>query len=289
MSVDRPTRLDAATLAALREAVAALPDDELGEPARVPELALLTTVPDAATAFPVVRDTAVRSELAARGIRTTGDPAGARPVERGRTGWTIVALILGLGAPALILTGRGGGTVFDVEVGTLPSGIGMVLALLMFVRLEPSRTSGVLYRGGSVGAGMFLFFALLWLAVAVSAIARGATSAPAGTIGVVLQLVAAVGAGALAGVAVWHDRARPQVLGGRPAPSAPEVPADLAASPEFRAGVEHRLADWRRHTETVLTAEERGRVRAAELEVARLVAERSEKTAEAPPRAAGEG
>ncbi|WP_448810964.1 hypothetical protein [Agromyces bauzanensis] len=268
------THLDPATLAALREAVAALPDDELRDPARVPELALLTTVPDAAKAFPVVRDTALRSELAARGIRATDTRSEGRPAHRGRTGWTIAALILALAAPALILTGRGGGAAFDVETGALPSGIGMVVALLMFAWLEPSRTRGLLYRGGSVGGSTFVFYAVLWLAVAVFAIAGGAVSAPAGAIGVALQLIASVGAGVLAVVALRRDRARPQVLGGRAAPSALEVPAELAASPEFRAGVERRLGDWRQHTETVLTAEERGRVRAAELEVVRLVAER---------------
>lgn len=268
--------LDAATLAALHEAVAALPDHELAEHARVPELALVATVPDAAKAFPIVRDTAVRSELAARGVGAT-EEAGSedRRPDKGRTGWTVAALVLGLVAPALILTGRSGGAAFDVEVGTLPSGVGMLVALAMFAILEPGRTRGLLYRGGSVGGGTYVFYAVLWLAVATFAIAGGAMSAPAAAIGVVLQLVAAAGAGVLAVVAMRHDRARPQVLGGRAAPGAPVVPDGLAASPEFRAGVERRLAEWRRHTETVLTVEERARVRAAEAEVARLVAERA--------------
>ena len=79
----------------------------------------------------------------------------------------------------------------------------------------------------------------------------------------------------LAVVAIRHDRARPQVLGGRAAPTALDVPRELADSPGFRSGVERRLADWRRHTDTVLTVEERARVRAAEVEVARLVADRA--------------
>ena len=53
------------------------------------------------------------------------------------------------------------------------------------------------------------------------------------------------------------------------------MPRELVDSPEFRSGVERRLADWRRHTDTVLTVEERARVRAAEAEVARLVADRA--------------
>lgn len=268
--------LDAATLAALREAVAALPDNELAEPARVPELALVATVPDAAKVFPIVRDTAVRSELSARGVGAT-EEAGSedRRPDRGRTGWTVASLVLGLVAPALILAGRSGGAAFDVEVGTLPSSVGMLVALAMFAILEPGRTRGLLYRGGSGGGGTYVFYAVLWLAVAVFAIAGGAMSAPAALIGVVLQLVAAGGAGVLAVVAMRHDRRRPQVLGGRTAPGAPAVPAGLASSPEFRAGVERRLAEWRRHTETVLTVEERARVRSAEAEVARLVAERA--------------
>lgn len=268
--------LDAATLAALHEAVAALADHEVAEPARIPELALVATVPDAAKAFPIVRDTAVRSELAARGVGAAEETGSEdRRPDRGRTGWTVAALVLGLVAPALILTGRSGGAAFDVEAGTLPSGVGMLVALAMFAILEPGRTRGLLYRGGSVGGGTYVFYAVLWLAVAVFAIAGGAMSAPAAAFGVVLQLSAAAGAGVLAVVAMRHDRTRPQVLGGRVAPGAPVVPAGLAASPEFRAGVERRLAEWRRHTETVLTVEERARVRAAEAEVARLVAERA--------------
>lgn len=266
--------LDSATLAALRDAVDALPPEQLGEPARVAELALVTTVPDAAKSFPIVRDTAVRSELAARGAGARPDPVEHDGERGGHTGWTVAALVLGLVAPALILTGRTGGAAFEVEVGTLPSGIGMIAALVVFALLEPSRTRSRLYRGGSVGGGTFVFYALLWLAVAVFAIAGGGTSTVAGRIGVVLQLAAATGAGVLAVVALRHDRRRPQVLGGRAAPEQPVVPEELAASSEFRAGVERRLADWRRHTERVLTVDERTRVRAAEVEVDRLMAER---------------
>lgn len=267
--------LDDATLGALRDAVAALPDDRLDEPARVPELALVAIVPDAARSFPIVRDTAVRSELAARGVAAEPATVPRERPGRAHTGWTIAALVLGLVAPALVLTGRTGGAAFDVETGALPSGIGVVVALALFVVLEPSRTRGLLYRGGSVGGGTYVFYAVLWLAVAAFAIAGGAASSIAGLVGVVLQLAAAAGAGVLAVVALRHDRARPQVLGGRAAPSVPEVPEELAASPEFRAGVERRLAEWRRHTETVLTVDERERVRAAEVVVARLVAERA--------------
>jgi hypothetical protein len=270
--------LDDETLASLRDAVAALPADELDVPTRVPELALLATVPDAATAFPIVRDTAVRAELAARGIPAESREPDTRHAGRAHTVWSIIALVLGLVAPALIMTGRSGGAALDPGTGALPSGIGMIVALGLFVLLEPGRTSGTLYAGGSLAGGTFIFFALLWVGATAITVAGGATDEVAGIVGVVLQLASAVGVGVLAVFAIRHDRARPQVTGGRTVPIAPGVPPELAASPEFRAGVDRRLADWRRHTETVLTAEERKRARAAEAEVRRLLAERGART-----------
>ena len=76
--------LDAGTMAALRDAVAALSPAELREPERVPELALVTTIPDAAATFPTVREAAIRAELAARGIR----PKRPRRPRRGPAGRT---------------------------------------------------------------------------------------------------------------------------------------------------------------------------------------------------------
>ena len=266
--------LDAGTMAALRDAVAALSPAELREPERVPELALVTAIPDAAATFPTVRETAIRAELAARGIRPEAtEPPAPRP-GRAHTAWSIIALLLALVAPALIMTGRTGGAALDPAWGR-SVGIGMILALVILAVLEPGRTRGGFYRGGSVGGGTFVFFAVLWLAAAAIVVAAGVAGEPAAVVGLVLQLVAAAGAIVLAVVAIRHDRARPQVLGGRAAPTALDVPRELADSPGFRSGVERRLADWRRHTDTVLTVEERARVRAAEPEVARLVADRA--------------
>ena len=267
--------LDAGTMAALREAVAALSPAELREPERVPELALITSIPDAAATFPTVRETAIRAELAARGIRPEATEAPAPRPGRAHTAWSIIALLLALVAPALIMTGRTGGAALDPASGALPSGIGLILALGILAVLEPGRTRGTLYRGGSVGGGTFVFFAVLWLAAAAIVVAGSVAGEPAAVVGLVVQLVAVAGAIVLAVVALRHDRARPQVLGGRAAPTALDVPRELVDSPEFRSGVERRLADWRRHTETVLTVEERARVRAAEAEVARLVADRT--------------
>jgi hypothetical protein len=70
-------------MAALRDAVAALSPAELREPERVAEVALVTTVPDAAATFPTVRETAIRAELAARGIRPAATaPRARRPGRR---------------------------------------------------------------------------------------------------------------------------------------------------------------------------------------------------------------
>ena len=70
-------------MTALRDAVAALSPAELREPERVPELALITSIPDAAATFPTVRETAIRAELAARGIRPEATEAPApRPGRR---------------------------------------------------------------------------------------------------------------------------------------------------------------------------------------------------------------
>jgi hypothetical protein len=270
--------LDADTLTALQHAVASLPAGEVDEAARVPELALLAAVPEAAKAFPTVRDSAVRAELAARGIRS--EPRGRAPEATGRahTAWSVIALVIALVAPALIMSGRTGSSALDAASGALPSGIGMVVALAILLILEPKRTAGTLYRGGSIPGGTFILFAVLWLAAAAISFVGGAleTAGGEGAVGLALQLASAVGAGALAVVATRHDRARPQVTGGRSVPTGPEVPAELAADPRFRAGLERRLADWRRHTETVLSTTERARVRAAELEVARMLAARAD-------------
>lgn len=270
--------LDAATITALQDAVANLPADEADEAARAPELALLAAVPEAAKAFPTVRDTAVRAELAARGIRSESRSPAPEAAGRAHTVWSVIALVTALVAPALIMTGRTGGSALEPGSGALPSGIGMVVALVLFLILEPKRTTGTLYRGGSIAGGTFVLFALLWLAAAVLSFVGGAleTAGGEGPVGLVLQVGSAVGAGVLAVVAIRHDRTRPQVTGGRRVPTDPEVPVELAADPDFRAGLERRLADWRRHTETVLSTEERARVRAAEVEVVRMLAARAE-------------
>ena len=186
--------LDAGTRAALRDAVAALSPAELREPERVPELALVTTIPDAATTFPTVRETAIRAELAARGIRPEATAPRAPRPGRAHTAWSIVALLLALVAPALIMTGRTGGAALDPASGALPSGIGMILALVILAVLEPGRTRGTLYRGGSVGGGTFVFLAVLWLAAAAIVVVGGVAGEPAAVVGLVLQLVAVAGA-----------------------------------------------------------------------------------------------
>jgi hypothetical protein len=269
--------LDADTITALQDAVAKLPAGEVDD-ARVPELALLAAVPEAAKAFPTVRDTAVRAELAARGIRSERRVRAVETTGRAYTVWSVIALVIALVAPALIMTGRTGSSALEPGSGALPSGIGMVVSLALFLILEPKRTTGTLYRGGNIAAGTFILFAVLWLAAGAISFVGGAlkTAGGEGALGLALQLASAVGAGVLAVIAIRHDRARPQVTGGRSVPTAPEVPAELAADPRFRGGLERRLADWRRHTETVLSSAERARVRAAEIEVARMLAARAD-------------
>ena len=237
--------LDAGTRAALRDAVAALSPAELREPERVPELALVTTIPDAATTFPTVRETAIRAELAARGIRPEATAPRAPRPGRAHTAWSIVALLLALVAPALIMTGRTGSAALDPASGALPSGIGMILALAILAVLEPGRTGGTLYRGGSVGGGTFVFLAVVWLAAAAIVVVGGVAGEPAAVVGLVLQLVAVAGAVVLGIVAIRHDRARPQVLGGvrrrprsRCRASSPTRPgSDRASSAAWRTGV----------------------------------------------------
>ena len=213
--------LDAGTMAALRDAVAALSPAELREPERVPELALVTTIPDAATTFPTVRETAIRAELAARGIRPEATAPRAPRPGRAHTAWSIVALLLALVAPALIMTGRTGSAALDPASGALPSGIGMILALAILAVLEPGRTRGTLYRGGSVGGGTFVFFAVLWLAAAAIVVVGGVAGEPAAVVGLVLQLVA------VAGAVVLADRRHP-ARSGSPAGARRTCGADRA-------------------------------------------------------------
>ena len=239
------------------------------------QLALITSIPDAAAMFPTWRETAIRAELAARGIllevlrRPRRAPAGRTP--RGASSrccsrsscsrWT--------------MTGRTGWRGADPTSGALPSGIGMILRFGILAVLEPGRTRGTLYRGGSVGGGTFVFFAVLWLAAAAIVVAGGVAGEPAAVLGLVVQLVAVAGAIVLAVVALRHDRARPQVLADqrrRPrstcrASSSNRPSSGRVSSAAWRTGVA---------TPTPCSpSRKRARVRAAEAEVARLVADRT--------------
>lgn len=273
-SVSPLAGLPAPAREALAEAVAALPDGIDADAAMraVPRIAVLATNADAAHAFPTVRTTAERAELERL--------FPLREVEPKQTGvaymwWSVIAFVVGLAAPALIMTARSGGAALDPFTGALPSGVGMAIALGMFILLEPGRTSSPLYRGGNFAGGVFIFYAGIW-AIAAFIVARALDEViqePAAIIGLVLQVVSVIGCLVLSAIAIRHDRERPQGIGGRNVRTG-DVPAEVAGSPEFQSGVERRLEEWRAYVFRTSSVEERAALMAAELEAVRLLAER---------------
>lgn len=273
-SVSPDAGLTAAARTALAEAVAALPDGTDADEAvrAVPRIAVLATNADAAHAFPTVRTIAERAEL--ERVFPLREVA---PKQSGAAymWWSVIAFVVGLGAPALIMTGRSGGAALDPFTGALPSGIGMAIALGMFILLEPGRTSSPLYRGGNFAGGIFIFYAGIW-AIAAFIVGRAfdeVVREPAAIIGLVLQVASVIGCLVLAAIAIRHDREQPQGGGGRKVRTG-EVPAEVAGAPEFQAGVERRLEEWRAYVFRTSSAEERAALLAAELEAVRLLAER---------------
>jgi hypothetical protein len=260
---------------AVEAAVRALPSEFSAADAiaAVPQLALLATHADAAKAFPIVVSTAERAELdRLRPLRET-----APKKVSGLGIWlSVIAVVLAISGPALIMAGRTGSAAFDPVSGALPSGLCMIVATALLIWLEPRRTSNPLYHGGNFGAAMFVVFPILW-AIGVFIVFGEIDEvlwSPAATVGLVLQILSIIGCLVLAVVAFRHDRERPQWSGGRKVRDSSGVPAEVAAMPEFRSGMEHRLDEWRRHVWRTSTAPERASVVAAELEVVRLLAER---------------
>ncbi|SFR85000.1 hypothetical protein SAMN05428970_3096 [Agromyces sp. CF514] len=271
---DRGAPTDA-THARLVEAVRGLPADVSADEAldRIPVMALVASHEDAAKAYAGVVSTLERAELDR--VRPMPDAA-PKKTSRAYRWWSVIAMILALIAPALLMTSRTGDAAFDPVVGALPSGVLMAVSLGLFAFLEPKRTSNPLFHRGDFGAAMFVFFPVLWAIAAFVVAGAGEELAyePLAVIGLVLQIVSIVGCLVLAVFAFRHDRERPQWAEGRKVREATALPADIAASPEYRAKLDRRLTEWRRHVYRVSTADERAALLAAELEAVRLLAER---------------
>jgi hypothetical protein len=247
-------------------------------PRVVPEVAVLATNAEAAAAYRTVVDAAERAEL--ERVQPLGDTAPQR-VGAGYGWWSVIAATLGLVAPVLVIAGWVSSSVPEPVSLALASGIAMMVALGLFVWLEPHRTSSPLYRGGNFAGGLFIFYAVLWACAAMILFGRidDVLAEPAAVIGLVLQILAVLGCALLAPVAIRHDRDRPQWAGGeRVRPSL--VPAAIAADPAFRAGVDGRIAAWRRQAYPMFTESERAALQAAEFEVVRLLTERGTLTAD---------
>ncbi|MET4158747.1 hypothetical protein [Agromyces sp. PvR057] len=259
----------------LAEAVRRVPATLSAEEALagVPVMALLASHADAAKAYPTIVSTVERAELDR--VKPLRDVAPKR-TSRAYRWWSVIALVVALIAPALIMTGRTGSAALDPVSGALPSGLAMAVALGLFVWLEPKRTSNPLYRAGNFGAPMFVLITVIW-AIGVSIVLREGEELqfhPEAILGLVLQIVATIGCLVLAVFAFRHDRERPQWADGRKVRESSALPAELAESPEYRAKLERRVTEWRRHVYGVSTADERAALLAAELEAVRLLADR---------------
>ncbi|GAA1941721.1 hypothetical protein [Agromyces allii] len=264
--------------AAVTSAVEALPADATAEAAlaAVPQIAILAAHPEAAAAYPNVRRGLEMAEFG-RLHPTTPDER-PRTVSRGYLWLSVTALVLALVAPALIMTGRNG-RAFEPEVGALPSGILMALSLVLFIWLEPRRTSSPLYRGGDFGAPLFVVTAVLWAigAFIVLGSAPRYDVSPEAAVGLVLQILSALGSVVLAVFAFRHDRERPTWAGGRKPRLG--VPPEIAGLPEFRAAVEDGVVTWRRHVFSVSTQSERAALVAAEEAAVAVLRDRGTLTA----------
>ncbi|MFF2369851.1 hypothetical protein [Agromyces sp. NPDC058110] len=271
---DRGAPTDAAH-ARLVEAVRALPSELSASEAldRVPVIALIATHEDAARAYGGVVSTLERDELDR--VRPLPDAA-PKQTSRPYRWWSVIAVVLAVSGPALVLSGRTGNAALDPISGALPAGLLMAAALGLFVWLEPKRTSSPLFHAGNFGAGMFVFFPVVW-ALAVFVVAgEGDQLAyePLALFGLVIQIVSIIGCLVLAVFAFRHDRERPRWAGGRRVRESTALPPEIAESPQYRAKLDRRLTEWRRHVYGVSTADERAALLAAELEAVRLLAER---------------
>ncbi|KQM84311.1 hypothetical protein [Agromyces sp. Leaf222] len=246
--------------------------------AGVPLMALLASHADAAKGYPTIVSTVERAELDL--VQPLRDVA-PKKTSKAYRWWSVIALVLSLIAPALIMTGRTGSSALDPVSGALPSGLAMAVALGLFVWLEPKRTSNPLYRSGNFGAPMFVLITVIW-AIGVSIVLRSGEELqfhPEAVFGLVLQIVATIGCLVLAVFAFRHDRERPEWAGGRKVRGSSALPPEVAESPEYRAKLEQRLTEWRRHVYRLSTADERAALLDAELEAVRLLADRGTLTA----------
>ncbi|ANJ27892.1 hypothetical protein [Agromyces aureus] len=267
--------------ARLVEAVRALPSDLSAAEVldRVPVMALVASHEDAAKAYGGVVSTLERAEL-----DRVRPMQGAAPKHTSRSyRWlSVIALVLAMSAPALILTGRTGNAALDPISGALPAGLLMAASFGLFVWLEPRRTSNPLFHAGNFSAVMFVFFPVVW-ALGVFVVAGESEElpyAPLAVFGLVLQILSIVGCLVLAVFAFRHDRERPRWAAGRKVRTSSALPSEIAESPEYRAKLDHRLTEWRRHVHGVSTAGERAALLAAELDAVHLLAERGTITAE---------
>ena len=244
----------------------------------VPEVAVLAIDPEAATGYRNALYAAERAEF--ERVEPLGDTAPQR-VGAGYGWWSVLATTLAMVAPALIISGWVSSSGPDPVSLALAAGIAMTVALGLFVWQEPRRTWSPLYRGGNFAGGQFVLFAVLWACSAMILFGRvdDVLAEPPAVFGLVLQILAVIGCAVLTPVAMRHDRDRPQWAGGERIRLSP-VPASVAADPEFDAGVDARLAAWRRQVYPMFTEQEREALHAAELEVVRLLTERGTLTAD---------
>ena len=244
----------------------------------VPEVAVLATNPEAAAGYRNALYGAGRAEF--ERVEPLGDTAPQR-VGAGYGWWSVLATTLAMVAPALVIAGWLSSSGPDPVSLALAAGIAMTVALGLFVWLEPRRTSSPLYRGGNFAGGQFIVYAVLWACSAMILFGRvdDVHAEPPAVVGLVLQIFAVIGCVVLTPLAIRHDRDRPQWAGGERVRLSP-VPAPIAADPEFRAGVDARLAAWRRQVYPMFTQQEREALHAAELEVVRLLTERGTLTAD---------
>ncbi|UOQ91048.1 hypothetical protein MUN74_09215 [Agromyces endophyticus] len=259
--------------AAVAAAIGALPQPVDAPTAldAVPQIALLATHADAAAAYPTVVRTAERAELDLLAPAADAEPAPT--VSRAHVWLSVIAAVVGIAAPALIMIGRTGNAALDPVSGALPSGLGMAAATVLFWVLEPKRTQNPLYHGGNFGARMYVFFPIVWAIAIVMVLGEfGDVSAtPAASVGLLLQVAATIGCIVLAVVAFRHDRERPDWAGGRRVQQTDAVPAEIAASSEFVAGMRRRLDEWRRYVFRTSTPQELAALLAAELEALDLL------------------
>jgi hypothetical protein len=121
------------------------------------------------------------------------------PVERQRaSGWpsgdapAVVALVLAFGAPALLGLSRTVQTpLLETTPATVVVAIAMSVSVAIFRLIEPRRAGLRVARDGTLGPGLYLFIACLWLLCPIISVVRLADEpSPFGVAAVVVQLAA---------------------------------------------------------------------------------------------------